>query len=105
MAWLLLVASGVMETIWVVSLDKSAGFSQPVPTIVFVIFYILSVLGLGIALKELPVGTAYAVWVGIGAGLTALYSMLSGAEPVSILRIMLLLGIVGCVAGLKLISS
>jgi quaternary ammonium compound-resistance protein SugE len=59
-------------------------------------------VGLAYAMRGLPVGTAYAVWVGIGATLTAAYAMWSGDEPVSVLRIFLLLGIVGCVIGLKL---
>ena len=62
----------------------------------------LSMAGLAYAMRGLPVGTAYAVWVGIGAALTAGYAMWTGHEPVSVLRVLLLGGIVGCVVGLKL---
>ena len=55
------------------------------------------------AMRDLPVGTAYAVWVGIGASLTVAYAMATGAEPVSLVKIVLVLGIIGCVAGLKYI--
>ncbi len=64
----------------------------------------LSMAGLGYAMRQIPVGTAYAVWVGIGVALTAGYAMASGGEPVSIVRVLLLAGIVGCVIGLKLVT-
>ena len=72
------------------------------PSIVFGVALALSMLGLAFAMRELPVGTAYAVWVGIGAGLTVAYAMATGAEPVSVVRLLLILGLVGCVVGLKL---
>jgi len=105
MDWVLLIASGFMESVWAVALDKSDGFSNLVPTIVFVVFYILSVIGLGIALKTLPIGTGYAVWVSIGASLTIAYGMVTGAESISIVKILLLVGLIGCVAGLHLVSD
>ena len=72
------------------------------PTVVFAVSLVASMAGLAHAMRGLPVGTAYAVWVGIGAALTAGYAMWSGQEPVSVLRVLLLAGIVGCVVGLKL---
>ena len=63
----------------------------------------LSMAGLAYALRELPVGTAYAVWVGIGAVTTVAWAMATGAEPISLVKVLLLLGIIGCVAGLKLL--
>lgn len=104
MSWVLLVASGLMESVWAISLDKSDGFTVLVPTIVFIVFYIASVVGLGMALKSIPVGTGYAVWVGIGASLTVIYSMATGDEAVSPVKIALLAGLVACIAGLKLVS-
>lgn len=104
MNWVLLVASGLMESVWAISLDKSNGFTVLAPTIVFIVFYIASVIGLGMALKSIPVGTGYAVWVGIGASLTVVYSMATGDESVSLVKILLLMGLVGCIAGLKLVS-
>jgi len=101
MAWLVLVASGVLEAVWATALSASNGFKKVVPTIVFVAGMALSMVGLAFAMTAIPVGTAYAVWVGIGAALTAGFAMWSGQEPVSVLRVFLLLGIVGCVIGLK----
>ena len=103
MPWLVLILSGVLEAVWATALSRSEGFSRPVPSIVFVVGLVLSMIGLGYALRELPVGTAYAVWVGIGAALTVTYAMATGAEPASVVKILLILGIVGCVAGLKLL--
>ena len=105
MNWVLLIASGMMEAVWAVSLDKSEGFSHPIPTLVFIVFYIASVVGLRIALKTIPVGTGYAVWVGIGAFLTIAYSLVTGAESFSVVKVLLLAGLVGCVIGLKLVSD
>jgi quaternary ammonium compound-resistance protein SugE len=102
MAWVILVLSGVLEAVWATALGKSDGFTRLWPTVVFFVALTASMAGLAIAMRELPVGTAYAVWVGIGATLTAGYAMAFDGEPVSVLRILLLLGIVGCVIGLKL---
>lgn len=68
MSWLVLIASGVMESVWAIALGKSEGFTHVGPTIVFVVALVLSMLGLSFAVKTLPTGTAYAVWVGIGRG-------------------------------------
>ena len=64
MSWLVLIASGVMESVWAIALGKSEGFTHVGPTIVFVVALVLSMLGLSFAVKTLPTGTAYAVWVG-----------------------------------------
>lgn len=103
MAWVILVVSGAMEAVWATALGKSEGFSKLGPSVVFVIGCALSMFGLAVAMKSLPVGTAYAVWVGIGAVLTVAYAMATGDEPVSIAKILLLLGIIGCVIGLKVL--
>ena len=105
MAWLVLVASGILETVWAIALDRSAGFTRPVPTGVFAVALLLSMAGLGYALRVIPVGTGYAVWVGIGAALTVTWAMVTGAEPASLVKVLLILGIVGCVIGLKLVSE
>ena len=101
MSWLVLVASGVFEAVWATALGKSDGFSRPVPVVVFLVGIVLSMGGLAYAMRELPIGTSYAVWVGIGATLTAAYAMATGDEPVSTVKVLLLTGIVGCVIGLK----
>jgi quaternary ammonium compound-resistance protein SugE len=101
-AWFVLVLSGVLEAVWATALGRSEGFTRLTPTVVFVLGLVGSMLGLAYAMRTLPIGTAYAVWVGIGAALTAGYAMATGEEPLSALRVLLLLGIVGCVVGLKL---
>ena len=102
MSWVVLVLSGVLEAVWATALGRTEGFTRLAPTAVFGVAIVLSMLGLAYAMRDLPVGTAYAVWVGIGAALTAGYAMATGTEPVSVARVLLLAGIVGCVIGLKL---
>ncbi len=104
MSWIVLVLSGVLEAVWATALGRSEGLSRPWPTAVFLLALAASMGGLGWAMRELPVGTAYAVWVGIGAVLTVGFAMATGEEPASLLRVSLVLGIVGCVIGLKLAS-
>lgn len=104
MSWLVLVVSGVLEAVWATALDRSHGFSRLAPSVVFGVALAASMLGLAYAMRELPVGTAYAVWVGIGAVLTIVIAMVSGEEPVSAVRLLLLAGIVGCVIGLRALS-
>ena len=105
MAWIVLFASGIMESVWAIALGKSEGFTQPLPSIVFIVALILSMAGLAFAVRELPVGTSYAIWTGIGAAITVIYSMATGAEPASVIRIVLLIGLVGCIVGLKLVTE
>jgi quaternary ammonium compound-resistance protein SugE len=100
--WLVLVLSGVLEAVWATALGRSEGFTRLAPTVVFVVSLAASMAGLAHAMRGLPIGTAYAVWVGIGAALTAGYAMWAGQEPASAVRVLLLVGIVGCVVGLKL---
>ena len=88
-----------------IALGKSEGFTHLGPTIVFVVALVLSMLGLSFAVKTLPTGTAYAVWVGIGAALTVIYGMVTGSEPANLARILLIAGLVGCVIGLKLVDG
>ena len=102
MSWLVLVLSGVLEAVWAVALGRSEGFTKFVPSLVFAVALVLSMGGLAWAMRTLPTGTAYAVWVGVGAALTVGFGMVTGAEPVSAVRALLLAGLVGCVVGLKL---
>lgn len=102
MPWIVLIVSGVLEAVWATALGRSEGFTRLTPSVVFATALLASMAGLAWAMRTLPVGTAYAVWVGIGAALTAGYAMASGDEAVSIVKILLLLGIVACVVGLKL---
>jgi quaternary ammonium compound-resistance protein SugE len=100
-AWLVLIVSGVLEAVWATALGRSDGFSRLVPTVVFGVAVVLSMVGLAYAMRTLPTGTAYAVWVGIGASLTVAYTMVTGVEPVSVLRLVFLAMIIGGVVGLK----
>ena len=105
MSWVILVISGVLEAVWATALGMSAGFTKLVPTIVFGVGLVLSMGGLAIAMRDIPTGTAYAVWVGIGAALTVVVAMVSGAETVSVVKVLLILGLVACVVGLKVVSD
>ena len=78
---------------------------RPLPTLVFAATATLSMLGLGMAIRTVPLGTAYAVWVGIGAALTVGWAMATGVEPASPLKLLFIAGIVGCAAGLKLLPA
>jgi quaternary ammonium compound-resistance protein SugE len=84
-------------------MGKSEGFSKLSPSIVFAVALIASMAGLAYAMRDLPVGTAYAVWVGIGAVLTVVYAMATGDEPASLLKVVFLTVIIGGVVGLKLV--
>ncbi|WP_114559339.1 DMT family transporter [Desertihabitans aurantiacus] len=103
MAWIVLVLSGVLEAVWATALGRSEGFTRLWPTVVFFAALALSMGGLAFAMRTLPVGTSYAVWVGIGAVLTVTYAMVTGAESFSVVKALLLMGIVGCVIGLKVL--
>jgi quaternary ammonium compound-resistance protein SugE len=102
-SWMVLVVSGVLEAVWATALDKSHGFSKLSPTVVFLVAVVASMVGLAYAMRDLPVGTAYAVWVGIGAVLTVVYAMATGEESASLLKAAFLVMIVGGVVGLKLV--
>lgn len=104
-AWLLLLASAVLEAVWATALGLSDGFTRPLPTVVFAVTATLSMIGLGLAIRSIPLGTAYAVWVGIGAALTVGWAMATGIEPFSVLKVLFIAGIVGCAAGLKALPA
>ena len=103
MAWIVLVVAGMLEAVWAVALDRSEGFTRLAPTVVFLVTLVLSMAGLAYAMRELPLGTSYAVWVGIGATLTVVYCMVTGADAVTPLRLLFLVMIIGGVVGLKAI--
>lgn len=103
MSWLVLVLSGVLETVWAAALSASKGFSKLSPTLLFAGALVLSMGGLAYAMRTIPIGTGYAIWVGIGAIGTAVYGMVALGDPVSASRIVCLVLIVAGVAGLKLL--
>ena len=105
MAWFILILSGAFEAVWAVALGKSDGFTRPVPSIVFFVALVISMGGLAWAMRDLPLGTAYAVWVGIGAALTVGWAMATGAEAFSIVKVVFIAGIVACAAGLKALPA
>ncbi len=104
MTWVVLVLSGVLEAVWATALSASNGFRRVAPTIVFVTGMAMSMLGLAYAMTAIPVGTAYAVWVGIGASLTVVVAVLRRQEAASFARLALVFGLVACVVGLKAVS-
>ncbi|PSS45967.1 DMT family transporter [Arthrobacter woluwensis] len=105
MPWIVLLASALMEAVWATALGLSHGFTEIGPTIVFAIGLVLSMIGLGWAAKHIPMGTAYAVWTGVGAALTVGYAMATGAESASPLKLLFIAGIIAAVGGLKLLPS
>lgn len=104
MAWVILLVSGLFEAVWAVALGKSEGFTRLLPTVVFAVALVISMGGLAWAMRELPLGTAYAVWVGVGATLTVAYGMVVDGDPVSPLRVVFLAMIVGGIVGLKALA-
>ena len=104
MAWIVLVLSGVLEAVWATALGKSDGFTKLWPTVIFGVTVVASMAGLAYAMRTLPVGTSYAVWVGIGAALTVGYAMVTGTESATLVKLLLIGGIVACVVGLKLVD-
>ena len=103
MAWIVLVVSGVLETVWAALLSASRGFTRLVPTLFFLLALAGSMTGLSLALRAIPIGTGYAVWVGIGAVGTAGYGMVFLHEPATAARLVCLALIVAGVVGLKVL--
>jgi quaternary ammonium compound-resistance protein SugE len=105
MSWIILAVSGVLEAVWATALGKSEGFTRLWPSVVFAVGLVASMAGLAIAMRDIPSSTAYAVWVGIGAALTVVYGMVFGGEGFSLVKTLLILGLVACVVGLKLVGG
>lgn len=105
MAWVLLVVAGLLEVGWAIGLKYTDGFTKPWPSIFTVAAMVISVLLLAFAMKSLPVGTSYAVWVGVGAVGTAILGIILFGEPATSGRLLSLGLIVAGIVGLKLASS
>jgi quaternary ammonium compound-resistance protein SugE len=105
MSWILLFLAGVLEILWAIGLKYTEGFTRPAPTALTLAAMAASFYLLSLALRTLPLGTAYAVWVGIGAVGTALAGVLLFDEPMSTLKAISLVLVVAGIAGLKLASS
>ncbi|PFG39676.1 quaternary ammonium compound-resistance protein SugE [Georgenia soli] len=105
MAWIILLVSALFEAVWATALGMADGFTEPVPTVVFFVALTLSMLGLGRAVRDIPIGTAYAVWTGVGAALTVTYAMATGTESISVGKVVFITGIIAAVIGLKLVPG
>lgn len=105
MAWVVLLISAVFEAVWATALGQSDGLSRPIPSLVFLMALAASMVGLGRATRRIPIGTAYAVWVGVGAALTVGWAMATGAETISPRKLVFIGGIVAAVVGLKLVAT
>ena len=104
MPWLLLVLAGLFEVAWAIGLKYTEGFTRPWPTLGTVAAMVISLGLLGLAMKSLPVGTSYAVWVGVGAVGTAILGIVLLGEPATAGRLVSLGLIVAGIVGLKLAS-
>ena len=102
MSWFLLVVAGLLETCWAVGLKYTEGFTKPLPSVLTVSAIIVSMALLGVAVRELPMGTAYAVWVAIGIVGTTLAGALLLGESLSPARMLFLALLLVSVVGLKL---
>lgn len=104
MAWLILFVAGLFEVVWAIGLKYTAGFTRLWPSVGTLIAMTISVLLLGVAMKSLPVGTAYAVWTGIGATGTVILGIVLFGDPATTLRLACVALIVAGIAGLKFVS-
>jgi quaternary ammonium compound-resistance protein SugE len=105
MPWVILFVAGLLEVAWALLLKQSEGFTQAPQTIGFVVALFLSMLLLSQALKTLPVGTAYAVWTGIGAAGTAIIGMICLGEPRDVLKLVSLVMLIAGIIGLRVSSN
>ena len=104
MAWFILLVAGLLEVAWAIGLKYTEGFTKPLPTVLTVLAMGASVGLLGLALRTLPVGTAYAVWTGIGAVGTAILGMVLFGEAATAMRLACIALIVAGIVGLKFAS-
>lgn len=105
MAWVYLIAAGLFECVWAIGLKYTEGFSKPIPSLITVAAMAISFALLSNAMRTIPIGTAYAIWTGIGAVGVALIGMFFLGESKEVLRLLCLLLIVCGIVGLKLVSS
>jgi quaternary ammonium compound-resistance protein SugE len=103
-AWIILVISGVFEAVWAAALGASNGFRRKLPTLVFALGMAMSMIGLAYAMREIPTGTAYAVWTGVGAALTVVWAIASRRERPHPIKLVLVAVLIACVVGLKAVG-
>lgn len=104
MAWIVLILSGTLEMVWAAALGASHGLRRWKPTVLFAVALLVSMAGLAWSMRTLPAGTAYAVWVGIGATLTVVWGFATRQERPTVARVGLLLLLVASIVGLKVAS-
>ena len=104
MAWLLLLVAGILEICWAVGLKYTQGFTRPLPTALTLSAMVVSIALLGLAVRTLPIGTAYAIWTGIGAVGTVITGIALLNEPVSAPRLICVCLIIVGIIGLKLVT-
>ena len=104
MHWIILLIAGLFEISWAVGLKFSQGFTQIIPSIITVICMVASFYFLALALKHLPLGTAYAIWTGIGTIGTVIFGIILFKEPVTAIRLLCIVLIISGITGLKLIT-
>lgn len=105
MAWLILFVAGVFEVGWAIGMKYSHGFTKIIPTALTVLSMLLSVYLLSVAIKQIPIGTAYAVWTGIGIAGTSILGIIIFNEPIEILKVIFISLILIAIVGLKVISN
>ncbi|WP_338748277.1 DMT family transporter [Janibacter alittae] len=105
MPWIILLASAGFEAVWATALGRADNFTHPVPSAVFVVALAISMVGLGVAVRTIPIGTGYAIWTGVGAALTVIWAMASGEEAFAPVKALLIAGIIVAVVGLTLAPS
>ena len=105
MSWLILIFAGLLETGWAIGLKYTEGFTRPVATVLTVATMAASMWLLAVAVRQLPIGTAYAVWVGIGALGAAVLGMVLFREPVTLARVGFLLLLLVAIVGLRLTGA
>ncbi|MEF2279368.1 quaternary ammonium compound efflux SMR transporter SugE [Deinococcus sp. YIM 134068] len=105
MAWILLVVAGLLEVGWAIGLKYTEGFTRPLPTVLTVISMVASIGLLGLATKTLPIGTAYGVWVGIGAVGAAILGIVLFREPATLSRLVFVAMMIVAIIGLKATSG
>jgi quaternary ammonium compound-resistance protein SugE len=104
-AWIMLAVAGLLEIGWAIGLKYTDGFTRPGPTVATVAAMVASMVLLGLAIRTLPVGTAYAVWTGIGTVGTVLLGMFLFGEPTQPIRLLFIAMIIAGIIGLKLVTS
>ena len=105
MAWFFLIIAGIFEIAWAIGMKYTNGFTKLTPTFLTLVSMIISVYLLSLATKEIPIGTAYAVWTGIGIAGTSILGIIIFDEPIEVLKILFISMILLAIVGLKIISN